>query len=415
MNRTIPDLLDDLYFELDIPECEPVSVQRIQELTLQKIKKSKVKRRPGPRWILIASIIALFSTITVGAAVYTLRDAARTDLGIQEKTINEYTEYSEETNGAEGTSFSDTVMEQYAVENAHIELVSAFCSGDQVTAYLAISPVTPEMAEASWYEVQKPADFAYWSYGFADVVGTDKECRSAVMDSRQIEYDPNNETALIRLDMKGEVFGEATEITLSLTWTRQDEYTAEFKYYGDVRMPVTQSKMLETNLNITLENTFLPGISGKLAGLEVRAGYVTAVMEIPSFYEACDILDENAHYIIGDAYWNYYRAQTGQELDTEFTELDAYVAYHRSWMVSFDELAKDMTLQLHDGSMVVIMEQDSMYAGWSIPVTDSDDDEFDDYMAENTMVLNYDLSTPLELIQVESILVGGDSYLLEAH
>lgn len=414
MINSIPDSLDDLYFELDIPVCENISVQRIQKLTSEKIRQSKHRCRLISKGILIAAIIALFSTITAGAAVYTLRDAARKDLGIQDNNIHEYTEYSDETDDPGTASFSDDVMKQYAVNNAQIELVSAFCSGDQITAYLAISPVSNEMAEASWYEMQKPADAAYWAYGFADIVGADKQRRCAAMDSRQIEYDPETKTALIRLDMEGEVFSETTEITLTLYWIKENGYSSEFKYYGDVSIPVTGSEAIGTELDIDFSNTFLPGFSGRLTTLEVRAGYITAVMEIPSFYEACGILGEDAHYIIGDAYWNYYRAQGGQELDNEFSKLDAYVAYKRSWDVSFAKFAKDMTLQLYDGSLLMVMDQESMYAGWSTPITDSDDDEVDDYMARKTLVLNYDFSTPLELGHVDSIFVDGTGYSLES-
>lgn len=235
------------------------------------------------------------------------------------------------------------------------------------------------------------------------------------MASTQIEYDVETQTALIRLDMEGEVFGEAEEMTLSLIWIREtsNASNAEFMYYGDVRVPITQSQCLYTSLNLSIENSFLPGLTGVLTAVEVRAGYISATLEIPSFYEACDILGENAHYIMGNAYWNFYRAQSGQELDTEFTELDAYVAYKRSWTVSFGQNTKDMTLLLQDGSTLVVAEQDSVYAGWSIPITDSDDDEVDDYMSETTHAYNYDLITPLELGQIKAVVMGGVEYPLE--
>lgn len=384
------------------------------DLILDVLEPLPVKRRPRvSKFVLIAAIVAMLGIIA-GAAWLTFWDHARYDMGVQDREVPEYTEYHVGFGETQETVFSDEVMAQYAVEDANIDLISAFCSGNKVAVYLAISPVTPDMAEATWEQSQKERYYAGWDCGFSDIVGTHKDRRSGAMDSTQVEYDAETQTALIRLDMEGEVFGEATEMTLSLTWTEQTEEHAVFKHYGDVCIPITQSEVINTEMDIPVENTYLPSIPGKLISVEVRAGYITAIMEIPSFYEVCEMLGENAHYTIGDAYWNYHHAQTGQPLDTEFSELDAYTAYKRSWTSSLSSFAKDMTLVLRDGNSILVTQQDSMYAGWVDPITDSDDTEYADYMAQTTILHNFVFSVPLELIEVEAVVVDGVEYLLEA-
>lgn len=399
MNRSMiiwamTDIDDDLI--LDVLEPLPI-----------KSRHPKVSK-----FVLIAAIVAMLG-IAVGAAWLTFWDQARYDMGVQDREVPEYTEYHLDSGETQETVFSDEVMAQYAVEGANIDLISAFCSGNKVAVYLAISPVTPDMAEATWEESQRALYYASWDYGFSDVVGTHKDRRSGAMDSTQVEYDAETQTALIRLDMEGEVFGEATEMTLSLTWTEQTEEHATFKYYGDVCIPITQSEALQATLDVSIDNTYLPGIGGKLTSVEVRAGYITATMEIPSFFEVCELLGDNAHYTIGDAYWNYHNAQTGQPMDTEFSELDAYVAYKRSWSSSLSSFTKDLTLVLRDGNSTLVTELESMYAGWVDPITDSDDTEYADYMAQTTILHNFVLSVPLELTELEAVVVDGVEYLLE--
>lgn len=415
MTRRIPDLLSDYHeTHLSLPETAFPTAQRTKELTMKKLGLGRRHGRRVSRGVLIAAVMALIMSITAGAAYLTLWDRARNDLGVQDRDVPEYTEYHVSSDETQVPVFSDEVMAQYAVEDANIDLISTFCSGNIVVTYLAISPVTPDMAEATREESQNELYYASWWYSFSDVVGTHKDCRSAAMDATQVEYDAETQTALIRLYMEGEVFGEATEMTLSLTWIEQTEEHAIFKHYGDVGIPITQSEALHTEMDIPVENTYLPSIPGKLTSVEVRAGDITATMEIPSFYEACELLGENAHYTIGDAYWNYHNAQTGQPMDTEFSELDAYVAYKRSWSSSFDSFSKDLTLVLRDGTTILVTQQDSIYAGWADPITDSDDTEYADYMAQTTIQHNFVFSVPLELIEVEAVVVDGVEYLLEA-
>ena len=431
MTKQIPDLLNDYTdSHVSLPETPFPTAARTKELTMKKIKSSR-RRSLGrfPRTAVIAAATISLLTLSVAAVGFTFWDRARNDLGITDQNIPEYTEYTSQSLESFGVTITDTpsipeslssvestesaqttilndALTKYYVEDANITLISTLCTGNKLTTYLAISPVSEAMAEATLDENQGLYTFAYWSDNI-------READNGSSDSTQIEYDAETQTALIRLDATCDVLAEISEVTLDVLWESQQNQEVDRKYYGAVRVPITQSSSLHTTTNIPLENAFLSGLSGTLASLEVYAGYVTATVEIPSFYEACEILGDNAHYIIGDAYWNYFNALNGQSLDENFTELDAYVAYKRAWSVTLSTFSTDMRLVFQDGTSIVVMEQDSMYAGWSPVITDSDDDTLTDEMTQTTMTEKYDLSTPLDLSQIKAIVIGGVEYPLE--
>lgn len=304
-------------------------------------------------------------------------------------------------------------MGKYVVPDAKIDLVSALCTGNQITAYVAISPVTQEMADLTWSENQGLYDMASWDIGLTHTEGTENSLRSWGSLCTQTEYDPDTETALVRLNMEGTVFEEATELTLSLTWWSQAGETDPVntvRYYGNVTIPVTHSAALTASTDFSFENIFLPQFTGSITNLEVQAGYIAVTLERPSFREACDTLGEDAWFLIGDAYENYYRGQQGLEPETEFTELDADVYYRRSWNMSLSQFLADATLILQDGTTLVISQQGSPYADWR-PMEIEYDAEYDETTA-NTFYYQYDLSTPLDLSQIKSITIGGTEYPL---
>lgn len=401
-----------------LPEVSAPSPERTKELTMNKIKSSRAKTRRLPRKALIlAAAVAVF-TLSAFATGFTLWERARQDLGLTDLDIPEYTEYSIDEN-AQPTEITfqdeeaENAMGKYVVPDAKIDLVSALCTGNQVTAYVAISPVTQEMADLSWSENQGLYDMASWDIGLTNTVGTENQGRSWSSLATQMEYDPDTETALVRLYMEGPVFEEATELTLSLTWWSQTGETNPVntvRYYGNVTIPVTHSAALTASTDLSFENTFLPQFSGSITEVEIQAGYIAVTLEQPSFQEACNTLGEDAWFLIGDAYENYYRGQQGLEPETEFTELDAGTYYSGSWDRTLDQVLSDATLTLQDGTTLVISQQESLYSGWC-PM-ENGNGNWDDETTANTFYYQYVLSTPLDLNQIKSITIGGTEYPL---
>lgn len=419
MTKQIPDLLNDYTdSHVSLSEAPFPTAARTKELTMEKIKSSR-RRSLGrfPRTAVIAAATISLLTLSVAAVGFTFWDRARSDLGITDQNIPEYTEYSiNESTAPTEITFNDeeseSAMGQYAVEDARIDLVSALCTGDEVTAYLSISPVTQEMADVTWDNVQGLWDMADWSYGFVSAVGAFIENINSSSRITQLEYDAESQTALLRLNTSGEVFTKATEITISLTWWHQqgeENPTSEVRYYGNVTIPITHSQSLMSAVDFQFENDFLPQFTAKVSNVEIYAGYISLTVEMPSVTEACNILGEDAYFIIGDAYRNYYSALSNQEPRSNFTELDADVYYRRSWDVSLSSTMSDTALILSDGSMLTVSKLDCTYTGW---IENTPDDGGDD-RERSTRIYTYDLSTPLDLSQIKAIVIGGVEYPVE--
>lgn len=416
MTRKIPDLFDDyLDTTVSLPDADFPTAQRTKELTMKKIKKSRPALGRIPRAALIAAATVSLLTISVAAVGFTLWDRARSDLGIMEKDIPEYTEYSAkesesisaETTGSISEVSADT--ENDIVEGASIELISTLCTGNQVTAYLAVSPVTAEMAEAAKDENQGLYDFAIWNTTRVfEPEGTDEFDGYSCLGT-QVEYDVETCTALVKMEFQGNVFSEATAFTVGVAWDSENSGTRNVEYFGTVYIPITRSEGIYTPLDVSMENTFLPDFAGTLTAAEVQAGYVSITIEIPSFTDVCNILGEDAYYIIGDAYENYYRVLSDMDEKTDFTELDASVYYNRSWCVSIDTFLADAALLMKDGSSIPISSE----LGWSSLTTTTSETAY--FVDQTTFTSTCDFSTPLDLSQIESIVIDGVTYPLEAH
>lgn len=402
----ITDMLDS-YPEhtVPLPEVSAPSPERTKELTMNKIKASRKKSHRFPRKaLMIAAVVALFS-LSAFAAGFTLWERARQDLGLIDVDIPEYTEYSiDENDQPTEITFqneeAENAMGQYVVPDAKIDLISTLCTGNEITAYLAISPVTQEMADLTWPEAQGLYDMADWSFGIANV-----DFPSLSYLCTQLEYDPDTETALVRLYMKAEGLAEATELTLSMSWwsqTGETDPVNTIRYYGDVTIPVTPSTGLATPVTMSLENSSLPQFSGSITNLEVQAGYISVTVEAPSFYDACATLGQ-------DAFSTIVHSNNGDSDSLEAaTELDAATCYSRSWTTTVDQALSDATLTLQDGTSLTISQLENPNSCWR----DTTENLDVDYFETSTFLFQYDLSTPLDLSQIQSITIGGTQYPL---
>lgn len=428
MTKQIPDLLNDYTDRhVPLPEAPFPTVAHTKELTMKKIKASR-HRSLGrfPRTAVITAATISLLTLSVAAVGFTFWDRARSDLGITDQNIPEYTEYTSQSPESFGVAITDTpsipenlssvestesaqttilndALTKYYVEDANITLISTLCTGNKLTTYLAISPVSEAMAEATLDENQGLYTFAYW---FDNI----READNGSSNSTQIEYDAETQTALIRLDATCDVLAEISEVTLDVLWESQQNQEVDRKYYGAVRIPITESETRETTVDISLSNQFLPKISGTMTAVHVNAGYVTVILERPSFNEVCAALGDDAYFIIGDAYWNYWNRRNGDPLDTAFTDLDADVAYRRSWNVTLEEFLSDAVLIMKDGTSIVISQQSSKYSGWSALSAVSDSEYLVD---QTTFTSTFAFYGPIELSEVKSIIIAGTEYPVE--
>ena len=125
MRVKLTDLLDDLELApelLPLPEAKRPTRARTERLVLQRLGISRRRVRSAGR-TLLAALLSLGAV----AGVLGLRALSRADLGVtQPEKIPEYTEY------------------EAASQDAGARLVSSFCAGKRLIAYVDVPDVTAE-------------------------------------------------------------------------------------------------------------------------------------------------------------------------------------------------------------------------------------------------------------------------------
>ena len=158
-------------------------------------------------------------------------------------------------------------------------------------------------------------------------------------------------------------------------------------------VPVTMSEELVFQPETVLENSFVDA-QGTVAEVTVYASYISVQATIEPFDDWCSRNDEDAWFRMGDAYWGYYDEAAGEE---NYTEMDALVAYRRSWEVALNDfLSADSYLTLQDGSTISLSDLQIISA--------EDDMEAGDYAED------FELLTAVNLTEVESLTLGGVTY-----
>ncbi len=149
-----------------------------------------------------------------------MRDAARIDMGISAGTpIPEWTEYNDVENTAEEP------------KDVQVTLMSTMCAEERLYAYIAISPV-PEQIAAILAENSSPE--YEWDLSGMSTAG-------CTFHTEQTSYDPETQTALVKVFVRGEELRqiEQVELTLELTHNLKPE-----ERYGPIVIPVTQSQTI---------------------------------------------------------------------------------------------------------------------------------------------------------------------------
>ena len=385
----ITDLLDDYYDDsVKLPECSAPYDRAVVERTKKKLGITCKKHRL-PKGILIAAVLTLALSITAGAVGYTVWDAARKDAGLENgQSIPEYTEYHDSTQNASAETTENLV------EGAKLQLVSTLGSGSDLSIYMTAQPVTQEQADRLSEENQGLDTFAMWEISVA--ADQKVEMNGMTCSAKQLEYDPETETALICGSIHEDFLSQITELTVTVGSFYQSDGKADITNYGSMTIPVTMSEELVFQPETALENSFVDA-QGTVTQVTAYASYISIQAEVESFGDWCSRNGEDAWNRIGSAYWGYYDEAAGQERNTEYTELDAQVAYRRSWEVALNDLlSADSYLTLQDGSVIFLSDL-QMISG-------EDDLETGDYIED------FQLPAAVSLAEVESLTLGGVTY-----
>lgn len=293
--------------EIDSADFDPDFSQRAArqvEAMWQERKEPYYMKKTGKsfRLALIAACLTVLMSVTAAAAVIvtSFRQTAREDLGIQaENPIPEYTEYAEERSEENG-----------------MKLVSTVCSGTRMDAIFAMSHVPAEIGsiidQGKGYE---------WDLG--GIHTSDSNGASTTSLLKQIDYNSDSETALVRLTLLSDTLPNQDTISVSL-FLRSP---AEDVLFGSIDIPVTKSQTLTAPTNLTLP-------CGQVTGISIGAGFIEVSIDAdPITAKEIEVID----------------AEVSGRLETINASLDT------------------MTLQFEDGTETKVTELPSpLAAAWML-------------------------------------------------
>lgn len=360
------------------------AMQYVRPEYLEESEMPNRKKRKLPRTLLIAAAIAL-GGIGVTAAVWSLRGAARADMGI-ERPIPEWKEYevpaadeaaSQEAPVPLGERVLQDVPENLKPINA-VTLDSTLCSGDQLTAYLRVSGITPETG------AQLEDRTCYW-----DIGGIERDWGGSCCDSLGVEhvaYDADSQTALVRLDISG-LAGDVDRVYFSLRLWRGQEDLAR---YDRVEIPVTRSSEL---LSAEVDYTPAQGsYQGEMRAVQAQvfANHIDVDFEITSLEEMMPPISED---------------------DEEDLPFHYYIEYVDALHKRVEEALAGATIQYKDGGSEVISAMPARVAGaWT---TDSLQGKREEVFIKKRVTFQHLLNQAIDLSQVSSITIGGVMYPLD--
>lgn len=390
MKRDIFDLLDDYREErLDLEGAAPFSTRRIRTRTMSMLKVREDKRRAHRRsqllkGLLVAAVVGTLCCVTAFAVINSLREIARTDMGVSTtEPVPEWSEY-ETTGGVTGES------------EPRAELTAALCAGERVYAYLEAEPVSEDVAAAL---AENAAEYEWWPSGI-----TLSTC-SILLE--QMGYDQASQTALVKISLRSQELEEVEKVgfTLQLRHDGQTEQT-----YGAVVIPITEGQTISCEVDIPVVNTTddlaanlhpedVPLLSdyemeGRLTRLSVAVGQLEVVLEAPDATEW--LAASGAGQIQGNS----------RGLPPEIQEGFLRSLYLKSWSEGVNEVLEGMTLHRWDGTSVAVedLPRDGS-GGWR--ATENTPALMDD----GTQRYQFVLSQALDLSTIRSVTVGGMEYM----
>lgn len=320
MNIRITDLLDDYApDELPFASVSRPTARRTTQLVLQRLGAVPRKKRPVRRVVLAAACIALLAAAVLAGALG-LRQLARADLGVTNPSaIPEYTEYAEP--GA----------------SSAVTLVSSFCAGKRLIAYVEVPNVTKDMADTY--------AFAWETYGQSLW-----SCRARPYSvwAEQLSYDETAQTALLRVELNADEALPSGEISVELCFdTLEDSpdaaetgLTTTGPVFAAFSLPVSPSKALSAAPGLAVLSDFL-GESAVLRELSLDAGTLHVTLQTPTLEAYLSARGEGSLEALVNGYFG--------ESDAPDL-LDAQVAYRRSWNQAANDFFADAQLVFSGGT-----------------------------------------------------------------
>lgn len=396
MKHRISDLLDGYVEEsVDLKGSTPLSASRIKERTMNQLQtrnhRSASAGRPLFRSLLIAAVLISLCALTAAAVVWSLRGAARADMGIQaENPLPEWQEYS--VPPAEETPESGS-------QEPRAELTATLCAGGRVYAYLAVSPVSEE---AGAILAGNTPEYEWGPRGSSE--------GSAIRDLEQTGYDPETLTSLVKVEMDVEEGVEQVELSVVLHHNFKPVAT-----YGPVTVPVTESEVLSCPVDIAVVNTraeleaawgMRPGdpefqdytLEGTIHRISVCAGYLEVEVKVPDL----------------ETWTAASGAEVLRELEKESDmpmppEMEGFLVrgmYGGSWDISVGKVLEGSVLNWKDGTSEKIDEIPRAYAG----VWGRENESTPGERLKGIFSYRFYPAQALAVDQVDSITIGGRTY-----
>ena len=315
MDVKITDLLDD--FEdsrLPLPAPKHPTRAQTERLVMQRLGFSRRWMRPA-RKALLAAAISLLLALVVLAGALSLLARSRIDLGVENPdAIAEYTEYAPAENGAAGA-----------------QLLSSFCAGKRLIAYVSVPEVTAEMNSA-YRTAMDTYGMSLWS------------CRAKPYSvwAEQLSYDDASQSALVRIELRADEALSPGEITVELCFDSQENGRETAGALVDtVCVPIAPSASLQAAPELALSSDLLDA-SAAIQTLALDAGTLRVTLQASTLDTYLAARGEGALEALVRGYF-------GQDVENP-TELDAQVAYRRSWNRALNEAFANAAILYTDGT-----------------------------------------------------------------
>ena len=376
MNIRMTDLLDDYApDELPFPQTSRPTARRTTQLVLQRLGAKPRTTHPVRRVVLAAACIALLAAAVLAGALG-LRQLARADLGVADPSaIPEYTEYEQ------------------AGSSAGVTLVSSFCAGRRLIAYVEVPNVTKDMAE---------------TYAFAwDTYGASLwSCRARPYSvwAEQLSYDEKTQTALLRVELNADEELPSGEISVELCFdiledgpdAAQTGATTAGPVFAVFQLPVSPSKALSAAPELAVSSDFLEE-TAVLQELSLDAGTLHVTLQAPALDAYLAARGDGSLETLVNGYFGESEAPD---------LLDAQVAYRRSWNSAVNELFADAQLVLSNGTKQPLSEVIQNEACAFSPALDSTRED------AGVFAFAAELSSPISLESVCAIELAGQTISL---
>ena len=315
MDVKITDLLDD--FEdswLPLPAPKHPTRAQTERLVMQRLGLTRRWTRPA-RKALLAAAISLLLALGALAGALSLLQRSRIDLGVENPdAIAEYTEYRPAERSASGA-----------------QLLSSFCAGKRLIAYVTVPEVPAEMNSA-YQTAMDTYGMSLWS------------CRAKPYSvwAEQLSYDEAAQTALLRVELHADEAFAPGEVTVELCFDSQENGRETAGALVDtVAVPIAPSASLQAAPELALSSSFLEA-DAAVQTLALDAGTLRVTLQAPCLNDYLAARGDGALDALVKGYF-------GQSAENP-TEPDAQVAYRRSWNRALNEAFAAAVILYTDGT-----------------------------------------------------------------